>query len=185
GDEADQLVVTSAADDLGRAGAGRVVNLEHEAGIVVEPPAEVRGEAHPLRSDAVAGETLDALLEDVDRPSDIELLAAGKRAECLDRGRWAAGNREGTFEHFGHARARRRARCERCLVEEAFGAVAGGAAADRLDARERQKILDDLEGVVVVGTIESGEQSLVRRPLLAAAGEPSDKRPQPRRVAET
>ena len=53
GDERDQAVVASAADDRPD-GLPRPIHLEHEAGVVVEPPTEIGGEGEAIESDVRA-----------------------------------------------------------------------------------------------------------------------------------
>ena len=80
GKQRDEPVVAAAADHgAGRLPAGE--HLEHEAGVVVEPPAEIGGERQPVEGDAARCKRGEAGLEAVERRVDGEPLVAGERAE--------------------------------------------------------------------------------------------------------
>ena len=129
------------------------------------------------------GEAVGAALEEVERHAEIELFAAGERAERFQRGGGAAADRQEPREDRRGAGVGR-AGGERCLLEETVGDLADAAAADRPDAGEGQQVFDDAMRGGVIGPVERGEEALMRRRFFAAAAEPGDQRLQPRRVAE-
>ena len=168
-DQREQAVVAAAADERPPVAAPGIVNLEDEAGVVVEPAAEIGGEGEAAEIDAVLPKILGARLEGVDRLADVELLAAGERAERRQRLVGCAGEGEEAVEHLRRAGAVPGASGKARLFEEAVGDLARAAAADGADAGKRQQVLDHAVRGVVVGAVERGEEAFMRRRGLVAA----------------
>ena len=80
-----------------------------------------------------------------------------------------AGNREEGFEHRALLRFDRLARPQRRLLEEAVGDLAGAAPADRIDAGDRQQILDQRLGAGVVGAFQRRQHARLGERALARA----------------
>ena len=135
----EQPVIASAGDQR-IAGARRVGQFEHEAGVVIEAAPERGREAHALQIDAARGQEAGAAFEQVDgrRQRFRHVAFAGERAQRGRRLVGLAGNAEEAFDQRAHVARQFGADAKRRLFEEAFRDLGDRAAADRVDAGDRQ-----------------------------------------------
>ena len=149
------------------------MQLEHEAGVVVEAAAEGGGEADAGDVDAARGKKAGAALEQVERGVERDPGVAREGAQ-LRRGlvRIAADGEEALDQRAGFLR-QRGLRAERRLLEKAVGDLAHRAAADGGDAGDREQVGDERMRGLGVGAGERGQHALVFRPRVRGAdGEP-------------
>ncbi len=149
------------------------MQLEHEAGVIVEAAAEGGREPDASDVDPARGEKAGAALEQVERGIERDLGVAGKGAQ-LGRGcvGIAADGEEFLDQRAGLPR-QRGLRAERRLLEKAVGDLADRAPADRGDAGDREQVGDQRMCRFRVGAGERGEHALVFRPRPRGAdGEP-------------
>ena len=138
-----QAVVAAAGDQLPGGARTRIVQLEHEAGVVVEAAAERGREADAGDVDAARRQKAGAALEQVERGIEREVGVARERAQLGRRRVGIAADRREIVSISARVSLRQRAlRAERRLLEEAVGDLADRAPADRGDAGDREQIGD-------------------------------------------
>ena len=144
------------------------MRLEHEAGVIFEVAHEGGAEAGLLDRHAPGGDEAVAAFERVERGAQVELRGAGQAPKLDRRLVGIARNREESFEHGALLRFDRLPRAQRGLLEKPVGDLARAAPADRVDARDRQEILDQRLRAGVVGAFQRrqhpwlGERALAR-----------------------
>ena len=141
------------------------MQLEHEAGVVVEAAAERGREADARDVDAVRGEEAGAALEQVERGAELELGVGRERAQRVGGLVRIARDGEELLDQRARLARQAGACAERRLLEEAVGDLADRAAADRGDAGDREQIGDQRVRGLRVGAGERGEHALIFRPL--------------------
>ena len=164
--EPRQQAVVAAAGDERTLGA-RVMQLEHEAGVVIEAAAERRGEMDRAHVDAARGKKAGARLEQIERRRKRELGVGGERAQFAGGFvRIAAHGEEALDQRAGLAR-QPRSGAKRGLFEKALGDLGDGTAADRGDAGDGEKIGDEMMRRLGIGAGERGEHALIFRRTVA------------------
>ena len=160
-----QSVIAPAGDELAVDAHLPIVQLEHEAGVVIEPAPERGRELDARDLDALRGEKAGAALEQVERGGEIDLRFGGERAQRVGGFVRIAADREKLLDQRAR-RARQAGACaERRLFEEAVRDLADRASADRRDAGDRQQIGDERVRGLRIGARERGEHALIFRPL--------------------
>ena len=159
----EQAVVAAAGDQLAGSRALRIVQLEHEAGVVVEAAAEGGGEADARDVDAARGQEAGAALEQVERGIERDLGVARERAQLGRRFVGIARDGEEALDQRARLLRQRGLRAERRLLEEAVGDLADRAAADRADAGDRQEIGDERVRGARIGAGERRQHALIFR----------------------
>ena len=81
-----------------------------------------------------------------------------------------AGNRQECVEHRPLLRLDRRPRPQRRLFQKAVGDFAGAAPADRVDAGDREQVLDQRLGAGVIGALQRRQHAGLGERALARAG---------------
>ena len=146
-----------------------IVGLEHEAGVIIEIAHEGGAELGRLDRHAAGGDEAVAALERVKRRAQVEAGGMGQAPKLDRRLVGIAGNAEESVQHRPLLRFDRRPRPQRRLLEKAVGDLAGAAAADRVDAGDREQVLDQRLGAGVIGALQRrqharlGERALARR----------------------
>ena len=147
------------------------MRLEHEAGVIVEVAHKGGAKADILDSRPPGGDEAVAHLEGVKRRGEVEPGGLGQAPKRDRRLVGIAGNGEERFQHRALLGCDRLARPQRSLLEKPVGDLAGAAPADRLDAGDRQKILDQRLGAGVVGAFERRQHACLRQRALARPAE--------------
>ena len=145
------------------------MQLEHEAGVVVEAAAERGGETDARDIDAARGEEAGAALEQVERGIERDPRLAGERAQRGGGLVRIAADGEEIARSARASPAAARSGAERRLFEEAIGDLADRAAADRGDAGDRQQIGDQRMRRLRVGAGERRQHALIFGPRACAA----------------
>ena len=157
-------VVAAAGDQ--RAFGARIVQLEHEAGVVVEAAAEPGRELDRPHIDAARGEKAGAGLEQIERRRQRELGVGGERAQFAGGFVGIAAHGEEALDQRARLARQPRSGAERRLFEEALGDLGDRAAADRFDAGNGEKVGDEMMRRLRVGTGERGKHALIFRPAV-------------------
>ncbi len=146
------------------------MRLEDEACVVIEIAREARLEAQRRDVDAERGDKADPRVERVERRGEIETRLRREPAQ-LRRSRVrialdaqeALDDRDLLGRHAG-------AVSERRLLQKAVGDLARRASADRGDARDRKKILDEGARALLVGALQHAEHAGMIAPGAIARG---------------
>ena len=163
----EQPVIASAGDQRPGVACGRIVQLEHEAGVVVEAAAEGGGELDAADVDAARGQKAGAALEQIERGIERDLGVAGKGAQ-LGRGLVGiAADGEEFLDQRARLPRQRGLRPERRLLEKAIGDLADRAPADGGDAGDREQVGDQRMRGLGIGAGERSQHALVFRPSRA------------------
>ena len=113
--------------------------------------------------DAARGEEAGAALEQVERGVDLDVGVARERAQFGGRLVGIAGDPQEALDQQRHFMRQRRLRAERGLFEEAVGDLADRAAADGVDAGDRQEVGDQRVRRLGIGARQRREHALVFR----------------------
>ena len=146
------------------------MQLEHEAGVVVEAAAERGRELDARDIDAARGEEAGAALEQVERGSERDLGFGRERAKLGGGFVGIARHRQKFFDQGAGLARQRVGGAERGLLEEALGDLADRAAADRADAGDREQVGDQRARAFRIGAGQRREHALVLR-LCVGGGE--------------
>ncbi|MGY3652683.1 hypothetical protein ACVWW2_007974 [Bradyrhizobium sp. LM4.3] len=152
--------VVAAACNQRLGAVASVMQLEFEAGVIVETASERGREAGLLHVDTARSHEADPAFELVDSGSEVELRVSGERAQLGDSVVGIAGDSEESFEH-GDGLARQRAALQRRLLQEAVGDLGRGAAADIGGAGDRHQIGDEGQRGLAVGAGQRGQHALI------------------------
>ena len=161
-------VVASAGERGLRARGHGIVRLEHEAGVIVEVAHEGGAEADILDSRPPGGD--EAVAHARTRRAPRRGRAWRNRRRRRSSIAAASGSPEiarKASQHRPLLGCDRLARPQRGLLEEPVGDLARAAPADRLDAGDRQQILDERLGAGVVGAFQRRQHAGLRERALA------------------
>src|SRR5476649_918654 len=116
----EQTVVASAGDQLAHHLGSRIVQLEHDASVVIDTAAETGGKPDACNIDAARGDKASAVFKQFNFAAKCNLGIGGKSAQCGGRLVGAAGNRKEAFDQCAHLLRQRGGGAKRGLFEEAF-----------------------------------------------------------------
>src|SRR5262245_9846232 len=145
------------------------MQLEYEAGVVVEAAAEGGGETDAPDIDAARGKKTGAALEAVERGIERDLVIAREGAQLGGRLVGIAADGEECFDQRARRLRQRGLRPERRLLEKAVGDLADRAAADRADAGDREQVGDQRVRGLGIGAGERRQYALVLGPRMRGA----------------
>ena len=151
--------IVAAAADRGQLRAAGGKCLENEAGVIVEIAGEAGAEMEFCGIAPLPRDQAEPGIETVEDSGQIERCAGRKRAEpdrCVAR---IALDLEKFFDDRALLLGESGTCLERCLLQEAIGDLPGGAAARRGDAGDREKVLDERTGALLVGAFEHAEDA--------------------------
>ena len=148
------------------------MQLEFEAGVVIEPAAERGGKPHEPGVDAARGHEADAAFELIDGGCEIELGVGGERTQLRHRFIRIARDREEALDDVERV-ARQRAALQRRLFEEAVGDFGNRASADIGGAGDRHQVGDQRQRRLAVGAGERRQHALI----FVAAGRGRERQP--------
>ena len=160
-DAGEQAVVAAARDQLAEIARARVMQLEHEAGVVVEAAAERGGEPDAADVDAARGQKAGAALEQIERAVERDAGVLGERPQLGRRLVGLARDGEEPLDQRAGLPRQRRLHAHGRLLEKAVRDLADRAAADRADAGDREQIGDQRMRGARIGAGERRQHALI------------------------
>ena len=148
------------------------VQLEFEAGVIIEPAAERGGKPRELGVDAARGHEADAAFELIDGGCEIELGVGGERTQLRDRFIGVARDREEALDDRERV-ARQRAALQCRLFEEAVGDFGNRPSTHIGGAGDRHQVGDQRQRRLAVGAGKGCQHALV----FVAAGRGGERQP--------
>ena len=144
------------------------MQLEHEAGVVVEAAAERGRELDARNVDAARGEEAGAALEQVERRRERDFGLGRERAKLRGGLVGIARHRQEPFDQGAGLARQRVGGAERGLLQKALGDLTDRATADRADTGDREKIGDQRARAFGIGAGQRSEHALVLRARVGA-----------------
>src|SRR5262249_30998018 len=117
----EQRVVAAACNELAPYAPVRVVQLEHDTGVIIEATAECGGKADASDVDPPRRQKAGAAFEQIERRIEGDVGIARKDAQLRSGLVGIADDREEPLNECSYLSRQRRLRAERRLLEEAIG----------------------------------------------------------------